>query len=288
MRYWLDAESWRWEEINSIDASALRLSRLRRLHRSADDLTGEITKYVEFTRQRDIWIYWVYTNRQLGPGEFVQEVSNSTGRLDVPEVRVSAPPFPPRALVARWERLPDKANTWRICAHVPEDLCNQIVKLELKYCWRDGGILTREEMELTAEFRQEHGTPRSEGYEFCTGWTAKNLPVAALEVIVVLPQEYAPIAEGTDPEVRVFVKHDGRTVQHYESELRPQLRILSKGMFALRIDYPQGDHDYQIAWKPVPQSAVNELTQNYNLLKRFSHASSAKRTRRDITQDLPR
>ena len=65
------------------------------------------------------------------------------------------------------------------------------------------------------------------------------------------------------------MKHDGRTVQHYESELRPQLRILSTGMFAPRVDYPQGDYDYQIAWKPPPQAAVNELTQNYHLLKRI-------------------
>jgi len=276
VRYWLDAESWRWEEVHRIEASALRLSRLRRLHRSANDLTGEITKYVEFTRQRDIWIYWVYTNRQLRPGEFVQDVGNSTGRVVVPQVRVSAPPFPPRELVARSERLPDKPNTWRIRAQVPEDLCGQIVQLELKYCWRDGAILTREEMEQTAEFRQEHGTPRSEGYEFATGWTAKDLPVAALEVIVVLPQEYSPIAEGTDPEVQVFVKHDGRTVRHHEIELRPQLRILSKGVFALRVDYPQGYHEYQIAWKPVPQATVNEFTQNYNLLKGFSQHARAR------------
>jgi len=273
-RYWLDAERWRWEDVAQIDAASLRHNRLRRVHRLSGDLISEITKFIEFTRQRDIWVYWVYTNWILPSDEFAHEVVNSTGMLEEkPRVRISVPPSPPRDLETSIERVAGKPNTWRIRAPVPEGFSGLAVKLELVYCWRGGAILTDEEMKQTADSRQEIGTPRSRGYEFVTGWTLVQYPVRALDVVVSLPQEYAPIHVGTEPEVEVCVELEGRRIVHQEIELRPYLRTLGKGLIALRIEYPQGGYDYQIAWKSVPQSMVNRLMRNDGPLQAFGKTS---------------
>jgi predicted phosphodiesterase len=286
-RYWLDAERWRSEFVATLDAASLRLNRLRRLHRWSGDLTNEITKFVEFTRERDIWVYWVYTNWLLPSEEFVQEVVNSTGELAKEEavdstgvqaknarVRIRVSPGPAEDLETTIERVPGKPNTWKIRAPVPPGYSERPVRLELKYCWRGGGILTEEEMKGTADFRQELGTPRSRGHEFVTGWT--NRPVRALDVAVALPQEYASITSGNEPEVEVCVEHGGRRVRHQEIELRPNLQILSKGLFSLRIDYPQDGYDYQIAWKPPPLRMVNQLMENDEPLAKFVATSHRK------------
>jgi len=262
-RYWRDAERWRWEDVDQIDAASLRHNRLRRVHRLTGHLISEITKFIEFTRQRDIWVYWVYTNWVLPSDEFSQEVVNSTGVVDEKaRVRISVPPSPPRDLETTIERVAGKPNTWQIRAPVPAGFSGRRVQLELVYCWRDGAILTDEEMKQTAASRQESGTPRSRGYEFVTGWTSPQYPVRALDVVVSLPQEYAPVLVGTEPEVEVCVELDGRRIVHQEIELRPHLRTLGKGVIALRIEYPQGGYDYQIAWKSVPQWMVNRLMDN--------------------------
>jgi predicted phosphodiesterase len=281
-RYSLDAERWRYEEVDQIDAASLRLNRLRRRENLFEDLDSEISKFVEFTRERDIWVYWVYTNWRLPADEFTQQVINSSGKLEEALVRVCVHPSPPVDLVTTASRLPDRLNTWEIRAPIPEPFVDIPVKVELKYCWRLGAILTEDEMKQTAELRQERGTPRSRGYDFVTGWTAANNPVASLDLMVLLPQEYAPMPAGIEREVEVFVEHDGRRIEHQENELRPDLRILGKGTFALRVAYPEGDHDYQIAWKPISQRAVNELTQNVLPIEQFVEFVREKKNANDL------
>jgi 3',5'-cyclic AMP phosphodiesterase CpdA len=269
-RYWLDAEQWRCEDVDRIDAASLRLNRIRRRLGISGDLISEVTKYVEFTRSRDLWVTWVYTYWLVPTNEFSQEIVNSTGRPEKKaQLRIGIPPSAPLDLEARIDRVAHKPNTWLIRADIPESFSGVPVQLELIYCWRGGGILTEEEMKQSAEFRQESGEPRSRGYEFVTGWTTASRPVAVLNVIVALPQEYAPLAVGTDRDVEVFVEHLGRRILHQENELRPWLRSHSQGLYSLSVAYPQGEHDYQIAWKPVPQPMVNERTHNDARLRDF-------------------
>ncbi len=271
-RYWLEAEQWRYGEMGDIEASALRLNRLRRLHPSLEDIDSENTRYFEFNRKREIWVYWVVTDLRLPSKEFVQEVRNSTGWLDVDdlEVRIWVSPSPPMNLAATAKRLPDKPNTWLISAEVPEGFAGLPVQLEMKYCWRDGAILTMEEMDQTKEWRQEQGTPRSREYEFVMGRIRQDSPAAAMAIIVALPPEYAPNPAGTTRAVEVFVERDGHHIRHQEIELLPHLQILSPSMFALRVAYPQADHDYQLAWKPVPQEQVNKMMHNEEPLTMFA------------------
>jgi hypothetical protein len=189
--------------------------------------------------------------------EFKQEVRNSTGRLDDLEMRITIEPYASVVLPdATARRLPDKPNTWEIQTTVPEGFSDVPVKLALKYCWHEGAILTEEEMERTKDLRQEQATPRSVDYEFVMGRIPRDFPVASMEIIVVLPPECAP------EDARVFVERDGRHVAHQEGELRPCLKTLSTGVFALRVDYPLDGHDYQIAWKPVPEKRAAEMMPN--------------------------
>lgn len=244
---------WKVDHQPLLDAAALRHSRLRRARPHKGAIDSEITKSLTFTQQRDIWVHWVYTNTALkDKPTFVQSVRNSTGVPDNVRVRIFFPETGARELPARRDRDPKDPHAWIIRCDVPAELqkYDQPVDVFLEYRWRDGGLLTREELQ-GAKSERPLGELRQHGYEFAVA-RAPDEPnaddLAALELIISLPFEYAP---DTDPIVRVNGKLSVKV-----PELEQQLRVLAPGLFVLRVPYPRKGDDYQVAWKPRDQAAV--------------------------------
>ncbi len=142
-RYYYQTNEWKRDpDVPLFDAAHLRHARLRR-QMAASGLGGEvvcgITKYVEFTRERDIWVYWYYTDWQLPGREFVQPIRNSTGAPgDVGiDVYWAGNPEPYVASAVSCKRVTGKYDTWEIRWPIPDVIPRDTpVRLVLTYCWR--------------------------------------------------------------------------------------------------------------------------------------------------------
>ncbi len=257
-----------WEdekEYPLCDPVSLRQSQLRRLgtRLTSGRIQSEIVKMVEFTRERDVWVYWKYTDWRLHFKEFEQPVRNSAGFIDFAEATV----YPqdgtaPRDVDVSFEPHPHKPNTWCLRWKVPEDLIDKIANIDLCYVWRCGGFLSEEELQAAGRVGATSSL-RMRGYE--SALCKPPDTVAALEMHVTLPSEFAPeespiICIGDPPSER----------SEGVEELQSQLRVLAPGQFAIRIPFPQPGCDYCIAWKPVSESTIAERTDNQKFLDEFA------------------
>src|SRR5262249_15790210 len=127
-RIYREGGRWEQKEMPLLDAATVRHTHIRR---ARTDLTGaipsQITKYAEFTRQRDIWMYWVYTNWRLPTKLFEQRVRNSTGELDRLQVRVTGPGDSFFEPPSEAKRDPTEDHAWIIRWPVPEGLVGSAV-----------------------------------------------------------------------------------------------------------------------------------------------------------------
>ncbi len=272
-RYYFHAGEWKTEvpDIPLFDAGTLRPRRLRRLF-AVRRIFSEITKYVEYTRERDIWVSWEYRNWMLPKQEFVQEIWNTTGELDDVTAQVSFADGGGHThkLKPTYNRVEDKKHAWEIRWRVESGWSDKTARVRIGYRFRGGGLLTAEEMEYVRQNNLAGETPRLKGSEYETVWTP--LPVAAAQLIVVLPQEYAPEGRPTiSVELETHVPgptalHPGRKEKKEfpgeVSELDGYLSFPAKGMFALRVPYPCPYYDYTLSWKPVGEATVAETMDN--------------------------
>src|SRR5262249_53331854 len=138
-------------------------------------------------------------------------------------------------------RVEGEPHTWVIRTAVPEGLdISRPVNINLEYRWRNGGILTYEELEAV-KGRGDPGPFRRDNLEFAV--IKAPVPLAFLELCVTLPQEYAQVA----PEIRVG---DGLVPGAEVQELTRRVNEFGPGLFMLRIAHPKPGVDYAIAWKP--------------------------------------
>jgi len=248
-----DGADWKvWDEFPVLTAEQIRQARLRRAARPKDtgepvELSSELIKSVEFTRERDIKVTWLFTN-WLPPVNFRHYIKNATGVPCDVQVRFLARNGPPVDLDKVELVQADDDHAWWIKWTLPEPLRRQLVMMEISYCWRGGAVLTAAELEAV----RRGGTPgllRNDGYEFTSAFVADA--VAAAELIVTLPPEYAPAIA----EVIVQVVEDPSIARPQEAmALRQQVRFFAPGRFALRIKYPRRNCDYRLAWPPVKGS----------------------------------
>ena len=267
-RYFWSTNCWRPDnEVELRDGAALRLARLTRKLKLSQDIDCTITKFVRFTREGDIRVYWVFTNWKLPQEQFEQQVFNSTGWVEHVQIRVSYPvnlfshSAVSRLLDTRAAQDPLASNRWWIRASIPEEFRSKSVKLEMFLSWRSGAILTKEQMDRSQVVGRGRGTPRENGLEFVTGWTPGEQAVASLDLLVSLPEEYVPMScPEESPQIQVLVvDHDGaKPLVDEKNELERNLRILAPGSYALRVPYPHEKRDYQLAWNPPPQCLVNK------------------------------
>jgi len=286
-RYYYRANEWITDkDVPLFNAGALRQSRLRRLF-DARRIISEVTKYTEFTRERDIWVSWEYRNWRLPKQEFVQEIWNTTGIPADVTANVSFADggghvHEPEVTC---EEVRGERHAWEIRWPVEPDWKGKSARIRIGYRWRGGAVLTAEEMKRVRDANLAGDTPRREGLEYETVWTSE--PVAAAQLIVVLPQEYAPDCRPSirvELEIQVPGEPPRASLQKKKkkfpgevSELTQYLSFPSKAMFALRVPYPCPRYDYTLTWQPVSEATVAKTMENELPEKHFRKVATAKR-----------
>lgn len=286
-RYFYSAGKWATDpDVPLFDAVAVRQSRLRRA-RAVRQISAEVTKYVEYTRERDIRISWLYRNWRLEPSGFVQTVWNTTGEPDNLDVEIwfhgdDAPRKPDRKDLSL-HKLDEDKHAWEIRWPVKTVWANRAALVRMSFRWRGGGVLTAEEMKHVRDGKRAGGTPRLNGHEYETVWTEET--VAFAELIVVLPTEYAPqdapairvekVVEERKDRLTPSVKTT-KQVPSDESELAQYLRYPAAGKFALRVPFPYPHYDYTLSWKPVSEAVVAERMANTQPEEQFRRTAQTK------------
>jgi 3',5'-cyclic AMP phosphodiesterase CpdA len=238
-------QAHRWEvqdDLVLFSSSEIRSGRAHRAKENARrEILGEVVKFVEYTRSRDVMVHWFLKNWFL-TDRFAQDVLNSTGILtDVKAALIdrSGAPLP---VDARSERVGD--NKWRISWNVPPTHQNTPLTVELRYSWRGGGALTKAELDAIRA-GPAPGPLRQDGYEWETVWAPA--PVAAAELFLVLPAEYAPAVM----EVRVSNQVTQEVYAAEAAELLSNCHPLEVGVYSFRVPFPHIERDYTLAWRPV-------------------------------------
>ncbi len=138
-----------------------------------------------------------------------------------------------------------------------------------------GGLLTAEEL-AEAKKHRPLGPLRDDGFEFVVSRTL--FPVAYLETVVTLPQEYSPVVKPEiivgNPTAGVTADDGGENSGAGEpGELARRVTELAPGQFSFQIPYPRPGVDYQIAWKPVTEATLDENTGNAAPRAAFAEAA---------------
>jgi 3',5'-cyclic AMP phosphodiesterase CpdA len=245
---------WKVEDdLPLFSASDVRSSRAHRAKgRPADEINGEITKYVQFTRTRDIEVYLVFRNWALS-AEFNREIWNSTGVVDAKDVavRLQGKDVPAHEPKATLEKAGD--HRWTIKFPIPLSHRNTPLTVEIRYTWRGGGTLTDAELQQI-QARPAPGQYRGDGLEFATIWT--DSPAASAELFLQLPPEYAP------DNVHVRVKDEaGYPCEPEAAEVSSRCLPLSVGVFVFRIPFPRINYHYALVWKPGSAEDENSPTE---------------------------
>ncbi len=286
-RYFYFGGKWQTEQdVPLFDAISVRQSRLRRAL-AVRQISAEVTKYVEYTRERDIRISWLFRNWELKGTGFAQRVWNTTGEPDnlVVEIWFDGDDTPHKPDLTDWapHKVDEDKHAWEIRWPVRPEWAKRAALVRMSFRWRGGGVLTAEEMKHVRDGNRAHGTPRLVGHEYETVWTEET--VAFAELIVVLPTEYAP-KDRLDIRVEkvVEVRKDPLTpsvritkqVPSDASELAQYLRYPAAGKFALRVPFPYPHYDYTLSWKPVSEAVVAERMANNLPEEQFRKTARAK------------
>ncbi len=217
--------------------------------------TNEIVKSIVFTRQRDVQLYWLWTNWKFKDAQVRHRVTNSTG-VPVDPVVVLSKGDVVKEVDAEFARVADKDHAWTLEFKVPPEFLDELIDVSVQYAWQGGGLLTDEELSaLNHDGRL--GDFRNIGFEFWSNWT-KDQTVAALEVHLSLPPEYAPVAGAAAVRVRVHEPENGAEYPAESAALQKQLRSLAKGRYSLRVPFPRPNRDYTLLWRPAPAAVVDD------------------------------
>lgn len=230
---------------------------------------SEMVKYVLFTRERDIQLYWLWTNWILKKSDFEHRVTNSTGEPVHPVVVLSGDAGSETIKDAAFVPKAGEDHAWNLRFTVPSQFLNKAtIRVSVQYTWQGGGLLTSEDLQAL-NHDDRLGEFRNQGFEFWTSWT-NGQTVAALELHLSLPPEYAPLSSGESAGVQVRVHEQGTEFEAEASALQKQLRSLAKGRYSLRIPYPRVNRDYTLVWKPVSQEMAAKRLETPDFATRFA------------------
>lgn len=243
------------DELPLFDAAAGRRSRLlRRAPNVRSEIDAQVTKHVEFTRERDIVVRWVFTNWLLDQPVYSHVIENGTGRpVDAWVTFIKDGRSKVQSEVVL-DRVRGRDHAWLIAAEVPEDYRGGTrVRIELSYRWLGGALLTAEEMSAVAQGTAP-GVLRGDRMEFASitasppsgGPPGGGAAVAAVRLVVVIPPEFDP----GSVDIRAFDEAD--KARPTESlELRTNVVNLGPGRYTLTVPYPRETWWYALAWRPV-------------------------------------
>lgn len=230
------------------------------------DVKTEITKCFVFTRERDIEVNWIMTDWCIEEEEFTYPVWNSTGAPVEPIIKLSENGKPQEFKEAYFKQSKQEDHIWILHWKVPKQFLKKSVTIEIHFRWQGGGILTREELDNLKKKKGELDTPRKQGYEYATIWT-KNKPVAALNLHVTLPLEYAT------KDIQLAIDAGNENNIREAEELRKDLHILAAGRYSLRIPFPRIDAKYTLLWEPVREKIVSQIMQDNSFYTSFCKAA---------------
>ena len=259
-----DGASWRTKEVVTLfdSGGARRLRLLRRAGKVVSELNSLVTKYVEFTRERDIVIHWMYRNWVLEKSEFEQVIENSTGLPDEGLLEIKLATGESQSFKLEFRDHPERDHTWYFKQDIGAKFLNQPAQIDLTFKWLGGGLLTDQELKPVMESKAA-GLLRREGYEFSS---IRALgAVGYIQLVVVLPEELAP----EHLEIKVY-DEQFNSYPVEEQELQNRLVKLSAGRYSLLVPYPREKWWYTLAWRPAKKGRP------YQSEKTFQQAASAR------------
>lgn len=244
------------------------------------EVTNEIIRTYIFKSDRDIEVFWVLTGWLLDE-EFKHPVFNSTGKPEDPEVVLSIPgrdAVLPAATKenregVRFDECGD--HQWHLYFPVPPDFRDRPTRVTISFTWKRAALLTSEELDLIKKSGRPLGEPRNQGLEFASIWTLGQ-PVAALELHVSLPPEYAP-PSANNP--RLFVHDDFQNwgswgdYERESADLQGRVRVLHDGRYSLRVPFPRVQRKYTLAWQPVGERHASDQLENTAFTDEFAKTS---------------
>ncbi len=242
-----DDQDWKvTAEVPLFDAfDGRRIRLLRSSSPVTSALNSRVVKHVEFTRQRDIRVSWLFTNRLLKDQRFPLSVENSTGRPRDARLTLTRSDGYSGELKPEAIRDRNRPNRWAFDVQVGESFVNQPVKAEFSYVWKAGALLTAQEMDAFRGQAPAPGILRTEGLEFTAISTAGAL--ASAELVVVLPSGFEP----RDP-VQLKVYDEDLSEREAEAGvLRGLVEARAGGHYSFRLPYPRENWLYALAWRPV-------------------------------------
>jgi predicted phosphodiesterase len=250
------------DQVTLFDGVDVRRSWLSRMY-PGEPLNREVVKYVQFTRERDVFVRWLFTRWPITGSSFSHPVTSWNGELDRQSLCAAMRTAEGHELVIGYPevRSEAKANARHdISFDVPHSHQNTPLTIELSYRWVAAATLTAAELEaLQDEVAVE--PLREAGYEFSTIWAPA--PLAAAQIIISLPPEFSP----NTVDVQVSQDPGQEQCPSEAAELKPTVRVLAAGSYSLRIPYPRTNRDYTLVWRPVQAAAVSEAPETERYLQ---------------------
>jgi 3',5'-cyclic AMP phosphodiesterase CpdA len=281
-----DAARVRWDsrgrEFDIYDSQALRRARFMRRARGSifRRPSSDVTKYIEFTRERDGIVKETRTQIDFSESPILAITpDNTTG-------------FPTELRIAltdedgnRWEpegelrfRIGNQPGLFYYQCAIPEKVAAAPQKVEFSYRWFGGAVLTAEEVDALEPVQR--GELRAQHCEF--GAIQVDTFYHSLRLIVRIPPEFAP----PPGDVSAYVKNPnsqsaaiaarGEEVP-LQSDVANGLRIVGDGLYSLTVPYPRVGFEYGIKWK-LPR-AGSVMTADAELAAQFVAASRKHRDR---------
>lgn len=267
------------DEAPLFKSAEIRHSRMRRWRSDLrGEINSEIVKQVRFTRERDIWVRWVFTNWLLEP-LCTHKIMNGSGVPDRVAVQLDSKDGEPVEFKnLRPNKIENQDHSWAITFPVPEKQQGKPLTMVISYRWRGGAVLTDTDLKCIQD-RAGLGMHRNQGCEFATIHAPGA--VASASIVLSLPPEFTP------PALDVCVLDEKEQPREHEvAEVRGRLRILEGGNYVLEVPFPRRDWSYQLVWHPVPEASVVPLGTHFdadafakvanergkNLLDAFSNA----------------
>lgn len=253
--------AWKQERAGDtllMSAEAVRQARLRRvvLTTRPDDsdaeVTSEITRHYEFTREHDILVSTTMTDWIYQTELAEHAVWNSTGDPIDPEVHLFGPDGHRDGIEPTFTRDRKEDHAWTFKFGVPGELIGKRIKVLIRFVWRGGAILMQEELVMLKRRRGALGKHRNLGFESVTIWSIGE-PCAALNLHVLLPFEYAPKFE----DVHVIAEDAALEYPRETESLRGELLSSAPGSYSLRVKYPRANRDYTVRWRPIGQAEAD-------------------------------
>jgi UDP-2,3-diacylglucosamine pyrophosphatase LpxH len=245
-----DSGSWTARHFEIYDPQALRRARFMRRTRGQifRAPNSDVTKFVEFTRERDGIIREIRTQIDFSKQPTLTITpSNTTGiptELAIVLSDESGKTWEPPGEI--FFKTDDAAGRFYFQCEVPEEIAKVPQKVEFSYRWAGGAALTAEDLEAIPPGQK--GFLRNAGWEF--GASRVDAHYNSLRLVIRIPPDFAP----PDRDVAAFVHGHGigesadGVPQH---DVRNALRILGDGLYALVIPYPRLGLLYGIKWRPL-------------------------------------